>query len=298
LIVKQYKTFTGMNVDLDQFAVNSVMFVQDNPYLIISLDNFGLIVYDLSRFEVGERIAFKDFWGQWGDKFRITHLIPIFDTGLRVLLLNKGSFSLFWDKIIPNKANKKIFNNLYIKNQFVNIKNQIATTLVDYSELSVVQIVLNIQQGGFSDTFVRVYNHMNHDNSKSYKEYYIGRAPRCVFINYSWPKKRIIAIWDSKYYIFNIETLPNVFINTTSNGNIMNTALVAYNNYSSQTIPLKYLRSNTIILSKWVILAIFLSWVWVLLVISRIIYKLISWPIKQEPLYVELEEDPSSNKTM
>ena len=61
LIVKQYKTFTGMNVDLDQFAVNSVMFVQKNPYLIISLDNFGLIVYDLSRFEVGERIAFKDF---------------------------------------------------------------------------------------------------------------------------------------------------------------------------------------------------------------------------------------------
>ena len=170
-------TVEGVQLGLDEFIVNSMMFIPDSNLFMIAVDNLGIVIIDLSRVEVVESIIFKKLFSDLSTKFEITNIIPIATSGIRVLLKNKGGFSLFWDKILKLAQKGHILENLVQKNRFINLKNQISTDFVDYSELSIVQLVYHQSSGGFYDAFIRVYTHMNHDNSKMYKEYKIGRVP-------------------------------------------------------------------------------------------------------------------------
>ena len=43
-VLSQYDIYTGLNLNLDQFIVNSFMFIDKEPLLVVSVDNFGLLV--------------------------------------------------------------------------------------------------------------------------------------------------------------------------------------------------------------------------------------------------------------
>ena len=179
----RYKIISGVPLNFDEFKVNSIMFIRNSHYLAMSVDNLGIILYDLIRFELADIINFSKVFTQFNAKCIITNIIPIANNGMRVLMKDHGSFSLFWDEVVDSKVNGDILTNISQNHRFKKIKNQISTGIVDYSDLSIVEVIYYLRKGGYYDGFIRVYNHMNHNNSKSYKEYNIGRVSNCSYVN-------------------------------------------------------------------------------------------------------------------
>jgi len=234
----------------------------------MSVDNLGLLVYDMIRFEIVEEVRFIDLYTDFHHEFEISNLVPISDTGIRVILADKGSFSIFWNSTY-GKVGEPIFKNLTAKNRFINVNGQVTTNLVSYSDLSIVQVIYNINKGGFSDTFLRVYNHMNHHRSKSFKEYNIGNVPPCVFIDFNCPKKRIVAVCGPKYYIFYISTYPSILIDQNSINSTIDLGIFAYNGYSNRTINMFLNTTDEIPWSRWTIFGFFVILIILLMALFR-----------------------------
>ena len=45
--LSNFDIYTGIKLELDQFIVNSFMFINNEPLFVVSVDNFGLLVIDI-----------------------------------------------------------------------------------------------------------------------------------------------------------------------------------------------------------------------------------------------------------
>ena len=278
LVLSGYSLLTGFSLGFDQFKVNSVMFIPNQNYFLVAIDDFGLALIDIIRIEVADTILFKDLFGVFYKEFTIASLIPICEKEIRVLLETQESFWIYWDDILVTPINGHIINNPRARNRFVNVKSQIATEVVDYSDQSIVQVISYVQKGGFYDGFIRVYNHMNRDKSKSYREYRIGRVPRWIYINYNSELQRILVIWGAKYYIYNVWPYPYLNITDNNDPKGMDLELIADNGYSNITVEvLVGSHRLSVHLAKWIVILIFISILFVSILVSAFLLKLFNF---------------------
>lgn len=71
----------------------------DEPYLVVSVDNFGMIVFDTITKRMVEEVSFRNLVPNLPPTFSINRFVPIGRTGIRVLLENSGGFSFLWRSI-------------------------------------------------------------------------------------------------------------------------------------------------------------------------------------------------------
>lgn len=171
----------------------------------------------------------------------------------------KGSFSIFWDRIIKVGDGSHIFENFKIENRLGNVENQISSNNVDFDPNGFVQVVYVFRKGGLYDGFVRVYNHMNRDNSKAFMDYPMGRVAPCIFVDYYFTEGRIIAICGARLYIFQIFHYPFLRIGSESNNLTLDIKIIAENNYSNHTINLLAININNSDTSRWIMFGVFFA---------------------------------------
>ncbi|CAI2386409.1 unnamed protein product [Moneuplotes crassus] len=233
----KYYSIDGVSLSLDQFVVNSVLIIPNSTYFMLSVDNLGIVIIDILWMELAELIEFKNMEGI-KDEFEITNIIPISDNGIRVMLKDIGEFSLFWEAIVPDVINKTVLHNLQNANHFISLKNQISTNIVDYSKQLIVQLNYYTREDGFYDGTFRVYNHMNRDRSKVYKEYKIGKVRYCSFLNYAEKFHRVIVICESKLYVYYIPPYPYIEIGGKGTSYNIDLNVEAFNLYSKSLMKL------------------------------------------------------------
>lgn len=257
--LKTYESFSGMTLGLDQFIVNSFMFIPNEHVFVVSVDNFGLLVFDVARRELVDNIPFNSLFSNFPSRFIIFNIIPIGSKGMRILMRQMGSFSIFWDRIIKIGDGSNIFENFKVANRLGNVENQISSNNVDFNANGFVQIIYVFRKGGLYDGFLRVYNHMNRDNSKAFMDYPMGRVLPCIFVDYYFTEGRIVAICGARLYIFEIYHYPSLRISSESNNLTLDIKIIAENNYSNHTINLFAININNSDTSRWIMFGIFIA---------------------------------------
>lgn len=169
-----YVALSGFNQGLDQFKVNSFTFLQNAPYFIVSVDNYGLVVIDLVSKKIIEKIPFYNLFEYFFNEFIVYNIIPTGQHSLRILLKEQGSFSLYWKDIGIVGDAESIFIGLEASDIFVNIHGEIATNIVDYSNDGIAQLIYYKTESGLYSAYVRLFNPQIHTNTKTSKEYKIG----------------------------------------------------------------------------------------------------------------------------
>ena len=101
---------------------------------------------------------------------------------------------MYWREIGKIGVDQNIFIDLTLADKFINIQNEVTSDLIDYSSNGIGQLVYYRVTGDIFDAFVRVYSHMNRENSKVFKEYYIGRVASCSFLSVKFSISRIVAV--------------------------------------------------------------------------------------------------------
>ncbi|CAI2384447.1 unnamed protein product [Moneuplotes crassus] len=291
-----YSELNGLQMNYDKFKVNSFMFIRGSKFMVCSVDDFGLLFYDLDRLEKTDEVAFSEFFTSFYPEFKITNLVPISNNSMRIFLENKGSVSLVWKNVYDTKIGKYLLDGLEQRDRFVNLNNQQSTGIVDYSDLSIVQIGYNLKRGGFLDAFVRVERHMNHCNSKSFREYNLGTVLQCTFIDLQCSEDRIVAICGDKYYIINYHPFPSLKVTKHSKATSSTFQLKASNSYSETSVLFEIGNTDTTTLfSKWGILFIFVAVVLILTWCIRCTFRQV---VKAKPGSdsVILASEPSSVK--
>ena len=84
---------------MDTFVVNTFIYIVDEPYLVVSVDNFGMIVFDTITKRMVEEVNFRTLVPNLPQTFSINRFVPIGTKGIRVLLENSGGFSFLWRSI-------------------------------------------------------------------------------------------------------------------------------------------------------------------------------------------------------
>ena len=272
-LTTDFYTFSGLSLKLDQFVVNSFMFLAGEPLLVVSVNNFGLLIIDI----VSKSIA-DDVWFHWiipliKGNFTVLNIIPINNNGIRVFLENKGEFSIYWKKIGKIGDKKHIFSGFKIKNAFKAFDNEETTSLVDFSNIGYSQVVFyNQRDADFKDAFVRVYSNFNHIHSNPLREFRIGPVPSWVSISQSHSLDKIVLVWGSKIYTIRIILYPSLSVLKDYDISDRKYIIESSNSNSKQRIELNY--KNTIIDSKipsWIILWIFML---IILLFSWLIYQI------------------------
>ncbi|CAI2387848.1 unnamed protein product [Moneuplotes crassus] len=232
----RYETFTGSQIGFDKFVVESFAFIPNQHYFIVGINDFGMAVFDTSRIEVADVIIFKNLFDDFYDTFSVVSLIPTSENEVRVMLRNQEAFTIYWDDLELSPIDGGVLSNVTGTQRFVNVPSQIATNLVDYSAHSVVQLICYIQEGGFFKGFIRVYNHMNRNNTKSFREYHIGRVPKCAFVHYNSQMERIVIICGDRFYVYNMFIYPFLSIKNTNGASNLKVKITADNHCSNQSL--------------------------------------------------------------
>ncbi|CAI2383900.1 unnamed protein product [Moneuplotes crassus] len=303
-----YSQLNALQMNYEKFNVNSFMFIHDykpnddtkssddSKFMVCSVDDFGLLFYDLVRLEKADEVAFSEFFTSFYPEFKITNLVPISNNSMRIFLENKGSISLGWKDIQESNPDGYILDGLQYSDRFENLNGQQSTGIVDYSDLSIVQVGYNLKKGGYLDAFVRVERHMNHVKSKSFREYNLGPVPDCSFIDLQCSEDRIVVICGAKYYIINYHPFPSLKVTKHSKATSSTFQLKASNSYSEASVLFEIGNTDTTTLfSKWGILFIFVAVVLILTWCIRCTFRQVV-KAKPDSDSVILASEPSSVK--
>ena len=242
--LESYSTFTGQSLGLDQFVVNSFMLIKDEHLFVISVDNFGLIVIDLITRKVVEYISFNLLIKDFPLEFIIYKILPINNDGIRVLLKSLGGFSVFWEEVGTIGDKDFVLYNQHIANSFTSIPGEITTNLITNSEFGIAQVIYYRTNSQLFDVFVRIYNNMNHENSKVYSEIPVDRLAGCEMIQASWDFNRTCMVCGSKIYLTYFEMYPQFTFDKDFNNLTLAIDIVAQNRFSNQTISLIMTKSG------------------------------------------------------
>ena len=139
--------YTGVKLNIDQFIVNSFMFINNEPLFVVSVDNYGLLVIDTVSKSVVDTISFTKMIQNFPELFSISNIFPIDTTGIRILLKGKGGFSLFWSKIGKIGDQDHIFIDLKVLDYQISFYEGAIDNLLDYSRGGYSTIVLKEIKG-------------------------------------------------------------------------------------------------------------------------------------------------------
>ena len=122
------KSANGNTYNYDSFIVNSLIFYIETEFIIVAINNFGLVVISWITQDVILQIPIYDSYFDIPPRnMDIYTLIPLGTFGVRVLLNNEGGFSFFWNHVDENKL--EIFWDFYVLDRYENINREVATNL-------------------------------------------------------------------------------------------------------------------------------------------------------------------------
>ena len=137
-----YDVYSGINLTLDQFKVNSFIFIDNEPLIIISVDNFGILILDIISKSIVDKICFNSMISNFPKMFSIIKIIPIGNTSIRILLENKNGFSLLWKGIAKIGDQDHVLINLTVSEYHVGVSEGIKTNLIDGTKNGYSRFVL------------------------------------------------------------------------------------------------------------------------------------------------------------
>ena len=126
-VLSNYDFYTGLNLNLDQFFVNSFMFINKEPLFVVSVDNFGLLVIDIVSKTIVDKICFTSMIKNFPNTFSIVKIIQIGKTGMRILLENSNEFSLFWKGIAKIGDQEHVFVDLTVSEYHIGMNDGMRT---------------------------------------------------------------------------------------------------------------------------------------------------------------------------
>lgn len=233
--------------DYNTFTVNSVTFIGETPFFILSVDNFGLIVFNALNGNEEQLISFDDLQFDVPlKKFEIYKLIPIDVHGVRVLLKGDGGFSLYWEEI---NLEGDLLTGLIVKDRFENINTEIPSKLAMPTKSGYVQLILYPNNENSVDVYIRVFNFFNHLKSKSFKEYKVSQVDNCesfdIVTHFSDQEIGVILSCGYQLYVYYIDLMPFLQLTNLVNNNEIQATVSAKNDYSEQTINVKLIKKDT-----------------------------------------------------
>ena len=173
-MLNQYDIYSGVNLNLDQFVVNSFMFISNEPLFVVSVDNFGLLVIDIVSKSIVDKLNFSSMIINF-NSFTISNIFPIDKNGMRILIKDKGGFSLFWKRVAKIGDQEHVFTDLTINDIYISLGKGEISNLLDYSKEGYSVVVFKeFKERSLFRAYVRVYFNSHHEKSKNFKEIPIG----------------------------------------------------------------------------------------------------------------------------
>ena len=259
--------YTGVKLNIDQFIVNSFMFINNEPLFVVSVDNYGLLVIDTVSKSVVDTISFTKIIENFPQLFSITNIFPIDSTGIRILLKGKGGFSLFWDRIGKIGDQEHIFIELTVLDYQISFYEGTIDYLMDYSKGGYSTIVLSEVQGSsLYHAKARVYFYFNHEKSKISKEIELGIVSSWNFIAQRFSISRLVLVCGTKIYLVNVSVYPWVYLDQKSKRKQFTLQIFANNDISSKELKI-YIENidTTTYMQSWIL---GLWFIWFVILIS------------------------------
>ena len=176
--LNQYDIYSGLKLNLDQFVVNSFMFINNEPLFVVSVDNFGLLVIDIVSKSIVDKLSFTEMIENFPNEFMITKIFPIEKNGIRILIEDHGEFSLFWKRIAKIGDQDHVFVELKVLEYQISLTKGVIYYLLDYSNEGYSRIILKeARSNEYYLAFVQIYFNFYHENSKKSKEIILGYVP-------------------------------------------------------------------------------------------------------------------------
>ena len=274
--------FSSFNYDFDSFIVNSFIFYEDTQLIIVSVDNFGLVVIDwVSHYPI-QIIPIDDKYFQVPPtKMLIYGLVPLDMFGIRVLLKDEGGFSFFWNDVYEGE--NEIFRNFEVRDRFENINSEVPTSLLSEFKGGYAQVIKYPKSDDNFDYYLRVYIPFNHDHSKNYKEFLIDKIDDWEAMDYitsfSDVEIGIILVCGYQLFIYYVMVAPELKLNRHVWLNI-----TASNNFSNQTITIDVDRNeiNSNLNREYVLLAFLLIIILFIIIFNLIFKKIMDTKIKDD----------------
>ena len=140
--LNQYDIYTGVILNLDQFIVNSFMFINNEPLFVVSVDNFGLLVIDIVSKSIVDKLSFTRMIENFPNEFTIMNIFPIENNGIQILIEDYGGFSLFWKRIAKIGDQDHVFVELKVLEYQISLTKGAKYDLLDYSNEGYSRIIL------------------------------------------------------------------------------------------------------------------------------------------------------------
>ena len=215
--LNQYDIYTGVILNLDQFIVNSFMFISNEPLFVVSVDNFGLLVIDIVSKSIVDKLSFTGMIENFPNEFTIMKNFPIENNGIRILIEDYGGFSLFWKRIARIGDQDHVFVGLKVLEYQISLTKGAKYDLLDYSNEGYSRIILQEAKANvYYYAYIQIYFNFYHEKSKISKEIKLGFVPSWEFISQEFSQFRIVLIWGPRSYLIFISVYPWLLINQNS----------------------------------------------------------------------------------
>ena len=213
-VLSHYDIYTGLNLNLDQFIVNSFMFIDKEPLLVVSVDNFGLLVIDIVSKTIVDKFCFTSMIKNFPNTFSIVKVIPVGKTGIRILFKNSNGFSLFWKGIAKIGDQEHVFVDLTVSEFHVGINDGERTSLIDYSKSGFTRLIYRFDKNSnIFEGSIRTFIYYFHEKTKIFKDINFGKTSLCIYISHKFTLNRIVLVWGSKIYVIRMQIFPSVLVN-------------------------------------------------------------------------------------
>ena len=259
-------TFSSSVLKIDQFIVNSILVISNKTIFVASVNNYGLMIFDMISKSVIDSICFNELIPSFPNEFIIIKLIQIQRNGMRILVENYGAFSIFWKGIGKFQVNEKVFIGMKLTDFIFSNLNEVSTTMIDIKENGFSQILYSgLNEFDIKDAYIHIYSFFNHANSKKFKEIRIGKVNSWVNIFQQPEYRRIITVWDDVIYMHYLNFNPSLLIYQINRGNT-NLEILSQNSYGNKSINLVITNyTHKHVIPSWSICVIF---VWIVIVLS------------------------------
>lgn len=293
--VEERLSFDGLTFGYDNFKVNSFMFVRDSTYILLPVDGFGLVLFDLLTKSPVELIPFEDaLFDIPPREIEIYKLAPIGPKGVRIFLKNNGGFSLYWDTIKSRTEDSKKLVGLVVRDRFESTNRDKTTDLIASTRNGYAQVIYYPKHSKFYEVYVRVFNYFNPTKTKNYREYKVDEVMGCESLDTQTHENGkeldVILACGYRLYIYHIHLYPSLTLRNHDKNSTIQLQISSWNANSMQSVELS-LTKNEISpgLPRGIILVIFLAIIITSLVMIIFVSKRCSKGSK--------EEEPKGRKT-
>lgn len=222
----RYRTFfsiTGKDFEIDSFYARSFAFIPNEPIFVISVDNYGLVAYNLYTMKITEVVLFRSIDYRFPEDFEVTRVIPLTSKSLRVFIKDIGSVSMTWSRIELSQ-DFQVFRRIQFRDYTFDFKDRITTNLIATTTMGYAQIIYQQESRSALTAYVRIFNEFNKFGTKILNEFSIGRVPHWSTIGTRTLQDnrmiRVIVIWGSMLYIYDVDLYPGLTINSVQGLNL------------------------------------------------------------------------------